>query len=372
MNLYSIVEYKSTVVCTITDSDTLVAKSQVREKTNAYATTIGQLGILFTNTQNDNYNAFAVDDFNNLTITNSAGVVTSAWANVDACLADVNLILQLDITATILGDIIVSSKDVEIIEMCDTHLCSESGVWCNYDGGGLPNTLGLGMNSFLGTAILVKVDWGDGIVQDYDMTSVMTGDSHTYTVTDYGVKTIRIIAYLASLDKYFVVIGQITLTGVGDAVTGEWHDNIDLGQKTTKFLRHFVYNSDGTLDTSYDTLTNGVAYVSGNYVNVGCCSCGEDAFYTIQFFGNGTENLYNFVFLGADFEAPLDTTLYGGEWNFISICVLLGTPIINGVPVSVGYNFNYSDNNVRYARTIGLVTTDVDNILLTAYRIIKL
>ena len=360
---YRIEEFSSTVLCTIYDDvTTLVEKSFVREKTNAYVFNNGLLSVVLANAENDNYNNFSVDYYDKLTLVNILGTVTTIadWADIHACVADLNSLLQLNVNLSPTA-ITLNQKDVEIVEMCDVHGCSNPKAVIGYDGGGSTNVMGLTTCNYDGVAATIeRVDWGDGTIEDFASVSAC---SHTYASNlNPSTVTLRAIVKNAA-GQYSVVYGSFDLDA-NPATTGNFTFNQDLTLKFKKFLRHFVYLSDGTIDMYFDTDLNGVSYLSSDFVKESCCDCDKDTFYSFQVVD------YNMEWIdGAENIVTLDAGMYNGI--FISV-MGTGTVTINTFAQPVGFGFNYDNNNQRYRAAITIETTVSAGVTLTAYRNVNL
>lgn len=360
---YRIKEFSSTVLCTEYDDVTLVvSKSFVREKTNAYVFNVGKLGVVLANAENDNYNNFSIGNYANLTLENIIGTITTIadWVDIHACVEDLNSLLQLNVN---LGStaITLDQQDVEIVEMCDVHGCGDPKAVIKYDGGGSTNVMGLTTPTYDGVAATIeRVDWGDGTVEDFASVSAC---SHTYA-SNLNPSTITLRAIVKNAaELYSVVYGSFTLDA-GAATTGEFTFNQDLTLKFKKFLRHFIYLSDGGIDTYIDTDLIGNPYVASDFVKESCCDCDIDTFYSFQVVDNNIEKI----------DIVGTTTLPAGKYNGIFITVISATTgvVINGDAQPLGFGFNYDNNNQRYRSAITITTDAANGVILTTYRNVNL
>lgn len=345
---YTITESPTTISLYRMDGTT-VLEHRVMEKTNITVLRNDSVGLLVTQSDNNNYSGFNVPYFDKLTVVALDGTTTTSFTDIDNCIDVVNSVIQLNINATITsGGTVVDVKDVEIVEMCDTHLCTDPVATVIFDGGGSPNVLTLYGATLPGPPTnnmkVIKVDWGDGTVFQYDVGFASTV-THNYSngavATTYRV---RVILQDKNNGNYFVVLGTITC-GSGSASGGNWTDNVWLAQKTTKFLRHFVYKTDGTINSTFDTDLTGAPYTASNYPLDSCCSCNEDIF-------------YQFTVDGVTLQAITSDSISfaAGTYNHISIVMLSGTGSINGVDISAGYSFSYDDFKFPYPTAISLLT----------------
>lgn len=360
---YTITESPTTISLYRMDGTT-VLEHRVMEKTNITVLRNDSVGLLVTQSDNNNYSGFNVPYFDKLTVVALDGTTTTSFTDIDNCIDVVNSVIQLNINATITsGGTVVDVKDVEIVEMCDTHLCTDPVATVIFDGGGSPNVLTLYGATLPGPPTnnmkVIKVDWGDGTVFQYDVGFASTV-THNYSngavATTYRV---RVILQDENNGNYFVVLGTITC-GSGSASGGNWTDNVWLAQKTTKFLRHFVYKTDGTINSTFDTYLDGNPYTASNYPIDSCCACDDD-FYSFSKDGVTLQVIAND-----------NITIAGGTYNHISVVMISGTGTINSIPMPIGYSFNYDDRDFTYPKDLVVATGAASSAYVNATYNVKL